>query len=146
MKGYDKSGVSCPKCKRLMVALFQTPRCEHCELGGPELPRYWCTAIRALIERDGVYGGACFKDSAKAKFWAKFSRSERAVDIDAFECQVYAPGLDIPFRWRQVDEKDHVIFGAWHCAVGIAFDERAAQRYAMGHGGLSKPLLVMVKA
>ena len=123
-----------------MIALFQTPKCERCELGGRELPRYWCTVPERYLVREGCYTAAAFKLREHSEAWCKWSNENRGSTLIVVQGEVVNKN---PFSWKQVTEDAHIIKGAWHASVWVAIDADATAKIT--GMGTKMPILVLTK-
>jgi len=120
---------SCPKCKRLMTVLFQIPKCEVCELGGKEEPRYYAFYKPDALQKKGyVEQVAVFCDRLEAKRWHTFLTKTRD---SGYVCQPVVLARSSPMHsveWVLVDPDHPVVPGAKWVSGSVYLDEEAAQK------------------
>ena len=117
----------CPKCGHSMMALFQIPKCERCELGGPDIPQYWIVGNLNYMERYREAHCTVFEKKEMAQRWAKYIQDTRGLDVAMFLAQAAACNKVIP-PWETVGESDHVIAGAKHRSCLCFLNEESASR------------------
>lgn len=93
----------CPKCGDRMVALFQTPKCERCELGGKDTRTFWATLHgKMFAERGYTYCAVFDKKDMALRFAA--SRKPYVDDVEVVEVRLRR-GQAADIRWEQPSEE-----------------------------------------
>lgn len=66
----------CPRCNAPMMALFQIPKCEHCELGGHEIKTHvYGASLKAIWVDDHSDNVCVFQDPKHAREWVSVVRN-----------------------------------------------------------------------
>lgn len=122
----------CPKCGDRMIGLFQTPRCERCELGGsPDTtPVYYAVVPTKAFDEEGYSYCGVFKDKSIAMKWAEHASSQRALDVATLHVRHIAG----PLKWIRNNMLDF-LNGHDVMDATVAKTEEIAKRFAYPSSG-----------
>lgn len=81
-----------------MVALFQTPKCERCELGGAEAPSYWSAFVPG---KTGYRTCLIFKEKPLAERWQKYLVEYWGKSDARMAAVVLADGSPDEIEWER---------------------------------------------
>jgi hypothetical protein len=125
----------------MMVALFQIPKCERCELApeGPKGPVYWAVVNHESLEVDGFAYSAMFKNRGHALIWCRHCSEKRG--LQAARCVRVSPSAPMTIRW---EDSSHESLPGDQITADVRIYKNLAQ--AERYLGKGNPALVVVKS